>query len=328
MLFRCILSLLVPLALFSAPVDFKSCQLKYQVSSFKIGTTQAFAVDNEYVLFYSEEEPACNVIKRDPFLGLNLVRSPKPFKHVFKFYNKSPKALAAVLPDEITEGKILTRQIGLNRLAQFSEPLKENAIITGSCCGIVGLATPKGIIEKAYIRHFLESETVRYSDIGIRLCDKEGVRVAEVNPFFENSPFLPDDIIIEMNGEKALTAAQVSREILFSTPGTLLRFVIEREKKKMRLEASMQECLSGGLVPDSFFNLFGLELGEGLEVKEDNPKYEIKKGDRLLQVMGTNVSTLEDVRRRLSQEKMSTNKTIVLLFKRSGFDFFIHFPKP
>ncbi|MBE0498983.1 MAG: PDZ domain-containing protein [Campylobacterales bacterium] len=328
MRFCYIFFLFIPLALFSSPADFKSCQLKYQVSSFTIGTTQAFAVDNEHALFYSEEPPAFEVLKRDPFLGLNLVKSPKPFKHVFKFYSNTPKVLAAVLPGGISEGKILSPQIGLNRLAQFSAPLSENALITGTCCGIVALATPKGVIEKTYIRRFLESKEVVYGDIGIRLCDKEGVRVAEVNPFFEDSPFLLDDIILEMNGKKVLNASRVSREILFSKPGSVHSFVIERAKKKMKLETLMQKCLSGGLVPDSFFNLFGLELDEKLEVKSDNPKYEIKKGDRLLQVMGKNVSTLEGIRQHLSREKMSTNKVIVLLFRRSGFDFFIRFPKP
>lgn len=328
MAFRHLLLLLLPFALFSAPTDFKSCQLKYQVSSIKIGNTLAFAVDNEYALFYSKEAPEIKVIKRDPFLGLNLVKSPKPFKHIFKFYNNEPKELAAVLPDGVSEGKIISRQIGLNRLAQFSKPLGENAIISGTCCGIVGIGTPEGIIEKAYIRRFLESKEISYSDIGIRLEERGGVRVAEVNPFFENSPFLPGDVIVQMDGKRGLNAAQISREILFSKPGSTHRFVILREKKEMGLNASMQKCLSGGLVPDSFFNLFGLELDEALIVKADAAKYEIKKGDRLLRIMEREVRTLSDVRKLLSEQKMGNNKTIVLLFRRSGFDFFIHFPKP
>jgi len=327
MALRHTLLLLLPLILFSAPLDFKSCQLKYQVSSLPVGKTQAFAVDDEYALFYSKEEPGVKIIKRDPFLGLNLIKSPKKFKHLFKFYNNQPKKLAAVLPKEVHEGKFVRGQIGLNQLAQFSKPLKINSLISGSCCGVLGISTDKGVIDKAFIRHFLKSKEIVYSDIGIRLADKEGVRVVEVNPFFADSPFLLDDLILYMDGKKASSASQVSKNILFSTPGSVHHFLILRENKKLKIEATLQRRLSGGLVPDSFFDLFGLELDENLIVKEDNAKYEIKKGDRLLFVMGKEVKTLSDIRKVLSQEKSSKEEMVILLFKRNGFDFFIHFPK-
>lgn len=319
---------LPPIALLSAPIDFKSCQLKYQVSSSVIKKTQGFAVDTNYVLYYSQKEPSCEVIKRDPFLGLNLVKSPKSFKHVFKFYNNHPKELAAVLPKKVTEGRIVSEQIGLNKLGRFSTCIEENSLISGTCCGIIGISTPYGIIDKRYIRHFLESKEVVYADIGIRLGDKEGTLVVEVNPFFENSPFFLNDRIISMDGKKTKSAAQLSRDILFASPGSQHIFTIIREGKELKLEAVFQKRLSGGLVPDSFFDLFGLMLDENLIVKEDNARYEIKKGDRLLFVMGKEVKTLADIRHILSEEKSSHNKMIILLFQRDGFDFFIHFSKP
>jgi len=322
------LLLLFPLILLSAQKDFKSCELKYQVSSFKIANTQAFAVNNEYVLFYSKDEPSVKIIKRDPFLGLNLMKSDHAFKHIFKFYNNYPKQLGAVLPTGTIEGKLLHQQIGLNQLAAFSKPASVNALISGTCCGIVGLSTGEGVIEKEYIRHFLESEKISYSDIGIRLKDSNGVRVVEVNPFFVDSPFFLDDVILSMDNKKARNAADVSRKILFSTPGSKHNFLVLREGKKLKISASLKARLSGGLIPESFFDLFGLELDENLRVKKDNPKFEIKKGDQLLYVMGKEVKTLAEIRAILSQEKTSENKIVVLLFKRQGFDFFIHFAKP
>ncbi len=319
---------LLPLTLLSAPIDFKACQLKYQVSSMSIGNTQAFAVDNEYALYYSEKEPSCELIKRDPFLGLNLIKSPEPFKHIFKFYNNDPHQLAAVLPKMVTEGKIVHEQIGLNTLGQFSKRVEANSLIGGTCCGIIGLATPQGVIDKQYIRHFLESKEVVYADIGIRLADQKGTRVIEVNPFFEASPFFLNDLIVSMDGRKVKSAAQLSRDILFSSPGSKHTFVIVREGKELKLDALFQKRLSGGLVPDSFFDLFGLRLDENLIVKEDNARYEIKKSDRLLSVMGKEVKTLADIRQTLSVEKNSPNKMVILLFRRNGFDFFIHFSKP
>ena len=319
---------LLPITLLSAPVDFKSCQLKYQVSSLSLGKTQGFAVDTNYVLYYSQEEPFGEIIKRDPFLGLNLVKSPKPFKHIFKFYNNDPKQQAAVLPTKVTEGTIVSEQIGLNTLGRFSKSAEENALISGTCCGIIGINTPQGIIDKRYIRHFLESKKIVYADIGIRLGDRDGTRVIEVNPFFEASPFLLNDLIVSMDAKKTKNAAQLSRDILFSSPGSQHTFVLMRESKKLKLDAVFQKRISGGLIPDSFFDLFGLSIDENLIVKEDNAKYEIKKDDRLLFVMGKEVKKLSDIRQILSAEKSSQSKIVTLLFRRNGFDFFIHFSKP
>jgi len=323
-----LLTLLFTLSLFSSTQDFRSCQLKYQVSSVKTDKTQAFAINNKYVLFYSAKEPKLKIIKRDPFLGLNLMKARKSFKHTFKFYNNHPKQLAAVLPHSVSEGKLIKEQIGLNQLGKFSTTAQKNAFISGTCCGIMGLSTGKGVIDKAYIRHFLESKEVLYSDIGISVADKKGVRVVEVNPFFEDSPFLLDDIILKMDKKKTISAAQLSRDILFSKPMSTHSFLVLRKAKKIKVKARFKKRLSGGLIPDSFFALFGLELDEHLVVKKDNAKYEIKKGDKLLFVMGKPVKTLAEIRHVLSLEKSSKNKLVILLFKREGFDFFIHFDKP
>ena len=315
-------------ALYAQTQDFQSCQLKYQISSIKINNTHAFAINDKYALLYTEKKPEYEVIKRDPFLGLTLINLPKRFKHTFKFYQHNPKGLAGVLPTSVSEGKFTSEQVGLNRLAQFSKPLEANAIVTGTCCGVVGLSTGNGVIEKEYIRHFLESKKLVYSDIGIRLADKNGVCVIEVNPFFVNSPFLLNDVILSMDGKKTSSAAGLSRRILFSQPKSEHVFVVLRGAKEHKIKAILKERLSGGLIPDSFFDLFGLELDENLIVKKDNPKFEIKKDDRLLLLMQKEVNTLADVRRLLSQEKTSDNEMIVLMFQRKGFDFFIHFDKP
>ncbi len=308
--------------------SFKACQLKYQVSSVTIDGSQALAVGKNYLLYYSKTPPKEGLLKRDPFLGLNLVRSSKSFKHVFKFYNNKPKHLAAVLPETVVKGSIVSPQIGLNQLAGFSHPVKPNAMVSGTCCGIVALSTGEGLIDKEYIQHFLESKEVVYADIGIRVKDDRGVRVIEVNPFFEDSPFLLDDVILSMDDHPAINAADISKRILFSKVGSEHSFVVLRDQKKQELNTTFRQRLSGGLVPESFFDLFGLALNEQLVAIEDDAKLEIKKGDKLLYVMGKKVDTLKDIRRVLSEEKGSDKKSIVLLFQRQGFDFFIHFPKP
>jgi len=135
-------------------------------------------------------------------------------------------------------------------------------------------------------------------------------------------------VIISMDGEKVNNAAELSRKILFSKPQSKHLFTVLRAKEKRKITVIVKQRLSGGLIPDSFFDLFGLELDENLIIKEDNTKYEIKKEDRLLSIMGKEVKNLGEVRHVLSQEKTSENKMIMLLLRRNGFDFFIHFAKP
>lgn len=320
--------LFLPFTLFSQAIDFRACQLKYEVSSLNVNNTKAFAIDKKYAIFYSASMPDATIIKRDPFLGLNLIESKKDFRHIFKFYTNYPKEIASITDKKVRIGKIKKEQIGLNQLAVFSKKADKNSFIGGTCCGILGLSTGNGIIEKEYLRHFLESKEISYSGIGIRIKDDAGVRVYEVNPFFEDSPFLVDDIILFMDAKKAKKASIVARDILFSKPQSIHYFIIKRAGKTIKLKVRLQKRLSGGLIEDSFFTLFGLELDKNLVVKKDAPKYAIKKGDRLLFVMGKEVKTLAEIRSILSHEKTSKNKMIVLLFQREGFDFFIHFPKP
>lgn len=321
-------ALLFPLSLLSTPLEFKACQLKYQVSSIEIDKIQAFAVNNEYALFYSKEEPDQKVAKRDPFLGLNLVRAPKQFKHSFKFHNNSTKKLAGILPASVTEGKILSEQIGLNRLAKFSKPLKRSTLVSDSTCGIVGISTGDGVIGREYIRHFLSSEKLIYGDAGIRLTDENGVCVSARNPFLKNNPFESGDIIVQMDGKKTESAAQVSRDILLSQPQSSHDFIVLRDAKELKLKTEFQTRLGGGLLPETFLETTGFWLDENLVLKKDNADYALKKGDKLMYVMSDRVTTPADVRRVLSQKDPNQNMRTVLLFQRDGFDFFIHLLKP
>lgn len=319
---------LLPLTLFSNPLDFKACQLKYQVSSMNVGQAYAFAVNDKYALFYSKEEPAQKVVKRDPFLGLNLIEADKRFRHSFKFHHRLSDKLSGILPHSITEGRMLSSQIGLNTPAKFSKPLKNSTLITDSACGIVGVSTPDGVIEKEYIKHFLKSKEIVYADVGIRLIDKNGVCVTARNPFFYNMPFMQHDIIVQMDGEKVASASEVSRRILLSKPKSMHTFIVLRDNKKIKIKVEAQERLSGGLSEDNFLDTMGFVMDEHLVVMQDNVQYGVKKGDKLRLVRGDGVRTSADVRHVLSQEKSDKDKSIALLFQRDGFDFFIHLLKP
>ena len=323
-----VLTFLLPLTLFSSTKDFKACQLKYQVSSVKIGKTQAFAISDKYALFYSKDEPSVRVVKRDHFLGLNLIETPKRFRHSFKFHSNLSAKHAGVSPYSITEGKLISSQIGINNLAKFSKPLKTNTLITDDACGIVGISTPEGVIEKEYIKYFLKSKEISYGDLGIRLIDKKGVCVDTRNPFFEKMSFIAGDIIVYMDGKKVKDASAISRKILMSKPKSMHNFVVLRDKKKIKIKAEIQKRLGGGLIEDNFLEIFGFLFDKNLVVTKDNAKYGVKKGDRLKRVMGKEVKISVDVDHVLSQEKPAKDNVTALLFQRNGFDFFIHLLKP
>ena len=322
------LTFLLPLTLFSSTKDFKACQLKYQVSSVKIGQTQAFAISDKYALFYSKDEPSVRVVKRDHFLGLNLVKTPKRFRHSFKFHSNLSAKHAGISPYRITEGKLTSSQVGINNWAKFSRPLKTNTLITDDACGIVGISTPEGVIEKEYIKYFLKSKEIRYGDLGVRLIDKKGVCVDTRNPFFEKMSFMAGDIIVYMDGKKAKDASAISRKILLSKPKSMHNFVVLRDKKKIKIKAEIQKRLGGGLIVDNFLEVFGFVFDEKLVVKKYNAKYGVKEGDRLKRVMGKDVKTSADVGHVLSHEKTDKDNVRALLFQRNGFDFYIRLLKP
>ena len=309
--------------LFACKGGFDSCKLKI-IDSNSINNQQLqVAVQNNQRLIFSKTTPNVKILKYDPFLHLYLVKDTKKFKHPFRINNRLTLGTAAVDTRMIIEGKITTRQIGLNSLAKYSEPLFVPSVLVNSCCALEGIVTPEGIIEKEYIDRFLKIKKVSYSDIGIRVKDENKLVIVKAsNPFMDNNPFKKDDCILEFDSKKVNNSAELMRWILFSKIGSKHKVKIKRNNKIMIVNVISQKRNGGGYVSDTFLEFLGLSFDKTLHVIKIAKKaqiYQLTLGDKLMQINGEKIKTEQDILEKLKNTKESSN----LLFERRNFQFFI-----
>jgi len=323
-MFRLFLALnLLLLNLFACKGGFEACKLKTIDSNSIINQTLRIPVLNNQRLIFSKNTPNAKIIKHDPFLSLYLIEDTKKFKHPFRINNKLSLGTAAVDKKMVIEGKITKHQIGLNSFAIYSEPLFAPSILLNSCCALEGIVTPIGIIEKEYIERFLKVKKVSYSDIGIRVAD-EGklVVVSASNPFMNNNRFEKDDCILEFDSKKVKDSATLMRDILFSKIGSIHKVKIKRDSKVLTFNVKSQKRKGGGFLSDTCLEFLGLSFDKNLHVikiEKKALKYQIKLGDKLLQINGENIKTEQDILEKLANSKKSSN----LLFQRRNFQFFV-----
>ena len=282
------------------------------------------SIDEELVFSATALEPPYK--KADPFLGLYLRDSKTPFSFPFTVTARENNTLGAIDALVALEGKIDRRQVGLNSLGTFDQPVSAPGILSDPCCNLEGVITPAGVIDKAYIRHFLSCEQVRYGDAGIRLLQKgEELFVDSTDPFVTSNPFKPGDRIKTHNAKHARSAAGVMATILFAAPGEEQTCEVQREGKTVSLKVVLGERLGGGLVSDTYLERQGLFFETDLTLKklsQEAKHFGLCPGDRLIRVNGNAVSSWRDVRQRIG----AASEKAILLFEREGFHFFIHLP--
>jgi len=324
-----VLKLLLTLSFFFinlyACVDgYKGCQQKI-IDSRAIGVNalQVPLLKNQK-LIYSNTKPDANILKHDPFLNLYLIKDSKKFKHPFRTNYKLSLGSAALTSKMITEGKIIKKQIGLNKFATFSEAVYAPSLLLNSCCALDGLITPQGIIEKEYIDNFLNSKKLEYGDIGIRVDDEKNlVIVQRVNPFDSSIEFVKGDCIVSIDKLKVKNSAEVMRKILFSKLGEKIKVKIKRENKFLTLDTTIKKRYGGGYISDTFLETKGLYFSEDLtilKIGDEFKKYGLLVGDKLLQVNGKKVNTISDIRKNIEDFKHFAS----LLFTRENFQFFVN----
>lgn len=269
-------------------------------------------------------KPSGKILKHDPYLGLYLIEDKKGFLYPFKIDKKTPKRLWAVNNKMVISGKIIKKQVGLNNFATFSKPLFYPSVVVDSCCDLEGIVTPKGIIQKDYIERFVKSNRVEYGDIGIRTRDKKGcIEVESYNPFLKNNPFRVGDCVVKYDGKKVLDASALMKDILFSKIGSTHKVVVKRGSKIIALDnITTKKRRGGGYLSDTFLEVLGISFDKDLyitDISQDARKYQLKLGDRLLEVNYKAVTNEEDILKSISQSKKHT----YLLFERDNFEFFI-----
>ena len=315
---------LLLLSLYACKGGYKSCKLKTSNLNVIQNQNLVIPLKNNQTLIYSRSLVNYKIIKHDPFLNLYLVKSKKYTRFPFRINNKLSLGIASVDTKLAVEGRIKKHQVGLNSLASFSEPIFAPSLILSSCCNLEGIVTPSGIIQREYISHFINSKSNTYGDIGIRVVDDAKlIIVHRVNPFDKDMKFKKGDCITYINGKKVKNSSRFMMSILFSKVGAKLKVSIIRDGKKMIINTTTKERFGGGAVSDTFLEQNGLYFSENLTIISVGAKYKkygLNIGDRLIQVNGKKVKSIEDIRKKIDDFKHFA----ALLFTRNGFQFFVN----
>jgi len=315
---------LVLVSLYACKGGYKTCIAKVQDSHAIHNQLLQIPVSKTQKLIYSKVRPKAKILKHDPFLNLYLVKSYSKFKYPFSTNYKLSLGHAAVNNQRAIEGRITKEQVGLNSLANFSEVISAPSLLLSSCCALEGIVTQKGIIQKEYIDHFLKSKNLHYGDIGIRVWDvKNKTIIRRVNPFEKSLGFHVGDEVLEMDSKKVHNAAQLMRKILFSKVGSKHKLKIKRDNKTIILNAQTLKRYGGGNIGDTFLESKGLYFDQNLcitKVSEEFKKYGLKVGDKLLQVNGKKVKSIDEIRENIDDFKFYAS----LLFTRNHFQFFVN----
>ncbi|MDB2562371.1 PDZ domain-containing protein [Sulfurimonas sp.] len=312
-------------SLYACEGGFNSCVDKVKDSKSIQNKIISLPITKNTRLVFSTTKPKAKILKHDPFLALYIVKDTKGFKHPFRINMREPSGIAAVSKYTSMEGKISKRQIGLNKLASFNYKVKTPSILTNSCCSLEGIVTPKGIIEKVYIKRFITKKDIRYADIGIRVKDtKHGIEVSSYDPFMKNNPFKKGDYILAMDGRKVKYSSTLMQRILFAKVGSTHNVKIRRNGKILNIKARSQERLSGGYKIETYLEKYGITFDKDLYIiKLDTSKknYGLKLGDQLLEVNRKPVKSQKDVMKHVSDFKFHAT----LLFERNAnFQFFVN----
>lgn len=324
MLHLFVLANLLLLNIYACEGGYFSCIEKIKDSHTIQNNSLYIPVKNNKLLVYSPYEPQGKILKYDPFLSLYLMEDKKKFHYPFSI-NMRLQLGSAIVNDRVSkEGKILTNQIGLNTLAVYTTNFKNPALITSSCCSLEGIATPRGVISKEYIKRFLSSEPATYASIGIRVKNEKGfVIVSASNPYLQNNLLQKDDCIIEFDGKKVKVASVFMRSVLFSKIGSHHTIKIKRDKKLMTFKVVSSKRYGGGDISDTFLEHKGIYFDKTLHIvrlSEHFLKYGLLVGDQLLQVNGVQVKNQDELLRYIENFKEFSS----LLFSRRNFQFFVN----
>ena len=315
---------LLLLSLYACKGGYKSCKQKTANLNVIQNQNLSIPLKNNQTLIYSTSMVNAKIIKYDPFLNLYLVESKKRTQFPFRINNKLSLGMASVDTKMAIEGKIKVEQIGLNLQATFSEAIFAPSLLLSSCCNLEGLVTSRGIIQKEYINNFLNSKNKHYGDIGVRVIDKgKLIIINRVDPFDKAIDFKKGDCITHLNGKKIYNSSDFMMKILFSKIGTKFKVNIIRDGKKIVIKTKAKQRFGGGALSDTFLEKDGLYFSQNLTIVNIGTKYKklgLAVGDRLIQVNGKKVNTIEDIMEHIDAFKFFAS----LLFTRNRFQFFIN----
>ena len=310
--------------LFACQGGYTACIAKINDSKTIQNQTLSIPISQTQRLVYTLEKPAGKVLKYDPFLSLYLVEDESPFAYPFNVNMRLQLGTAIVNTKEAKEGKFLHKQVGLNKLATYSQKLDSLALITSSCCSLEGIATKRGVIQKDYIEHFLTTKAPFYSDLGVRVEDEgNNVVVTASNPYLKHNPLKQNDIIVSLDSKRVKNAASFMKKILFSKIGSKHTIKIKRANHYKTYTLTTTQRHGGGDISDTFLEFRGIYFNKTLHIvklSEYFKEYGLLVGDKLIAVNKQSVSNEKELQKYIENFQDFSS----LLFERNSFQFFVN----
>ncbi len=322
MLLRLLLTASVAL-LYPLFAETKSCFSFFPDSYIVIDGHPAFAVKKD--TFLSLKCPSGKkIIAQDPFRGLCLfeqkVSKPLPLSDA--------KPPLYICPDKKEyDHPIRSFPVSIFAGELVVRPGHEGALF-GGCCRLAGIFYADGRwFDAASIRKLMKGDTY-HADIGVRFATADGSVIVESVDPFAGSGFEPQDRVLKVRNRSMPGLREIRAAVDGCKEGRMLPFVVERDKKRLNIEARCFERMGGGEISDTFLERFGIFFSKSLQIKRVDPssiayKKGLRRGDSLLMIDGKAVDDEAQVRAVLSRYYMQKGTPANMLWERSGLQFFL-----
>ncbi|MDO7252555.1 DUF7488 domain-containing protein [Helicobacter cappadocius] len=334
--------ILLPAIFFSGVFgyDFSHCITYYNQATIPTQNSRSVSIKTSKgpleIVFSPTLPQGLKILKSDPFVGLYIVQGKKPhYSYQFKNIDSYAKnrELSAIALRYSKKGKILAYQKGFIDYAEFSSPIPRNGVISNICYQIYGLGVGgRYFIDKKYLDRFLSEKSAYYGDIGVRVIQKDKyILVRQVDPFFQDNPFLSGDVILSINGKNINSYGDFEWTLSNLPYKKPAQIEILRNTQKQKLNVVVDKRYGGFLLPDTFLERFGIVLDKTLTITDidenSKEKLNLKIGDQIIWIndkpvlKNTDDSTQkanDSLRSALTQAGL--NKNMEILIMRSGLE--------
>ena len=282
--------------------DFKACEKRAELSMQRIGNTYGIAVQsilyNKPVLFvYSPNATprGYKILKHDPFVGMYLLETKRALEPVeIKAIHSEmlEDEIASVNPQNSVSGKIIRRMQSPIDYARLNTPTFQNSLMSTVCDSVYGIGIGRGyFIEKEYLERFLNSDSVYYGDIGVRVIQNadNAVEVNIVDPFFKGNPFRFGDVIRSVNGVMTPNIPSFRHSVFDLKEGTVVPVEIVRNGAVMEVLVRVDKLRGGMRLKDDFLSRVHIDIDDNFVITRvgegaQNGFERLKVGDRVLRV--------------------------------------------